>query len=143
LQKTVGAQAPRCGVDISSRVPGASQKTNEFFDEQTLQITFEAGESNLVNFLYNVGNDPSMVRVQELRLDPVDPGRYKLRGTILLAANYEKRAQPAAAAKAPFQSGAKAPAPGAGGPQAKGPGNLPGGRRVTNAPPGALNRTKT
>jgi Tfp pilus assembly protein PilO len=121
LQKTVAAQAPRCGVDIGSRVPGASlPNTNEFFDEQTLQISFEAGESNLVNFLYDVGNDPSMVRVRELRLDPIDPGRYKLRGSILLAANDEKRA----AASAP------APQP-----------NNP--RKRTNAPPGALPRTKT
>jgi hypothetical protein len=140
LQKTVGAQAPKCHVDISSRTPGTSlPSTNEFFDEQTLQITFEAEESNLVNFLYNVGNDPSMVRIRELRLDPVDPGRYKLRGTILLAANYEKRALPAAAPKPSFQPGAK-PTPG--GPPAKAPGNGPALKKNPNAPPGALPRTK-
>jgi hypothetical protein len=140
LQKTVGAQAPKCGVDIASRTPGASlPSTNEFFDEQTLQITFEAAESNLVNFLYNVGNDPSMVRIRELRLDPVDPGRYKLKGTILLAANYEKRALPVAPAKPAFQSGAK-PVPGA--PQPKTPGAAPTVKKNPNAPSSAVPRKK-
>ena len=143
LQKTVGAQAPRCGVDISSRTPGApTQNTNEFFDEQTLSITFEAGESNLVNFLYNIGNDPSMVRIRELRLDPVDPGRYKLRGSILLAANYEKRTPPPAEAKGPFQSAVKAPADAAKTGAAK-PATGNAAVRKTNAPPGALTRKKT
>jgi hypothetical protein len=143
LQKTIGAQAPNCGVDISSRTPGAAQNTNEFFDEQTLSITFEAGESNLVNFLYNVGNDPSMVRIRELRLDPVDPGRYKLRGSLLLAANYEKRTPPSAEAKAPFQPGAKpASGPAAPGTKPKS-GTVPNARKVTNAPPSATTRNKT
>ena len=139
LQQTVAAQAPKCGVDISSRVPGApTANTNEFFDEQTLQITFEASESNLVDFLYNVGNDPSMVRIRELRLDPVDPGRYKLRGSILLAANYEKRALPTQP-KSAFQPGAKpAPATAQPNPVPKGP-LL---KKNTNAPPGAALRTK-
>ncbi len=90
------------GVDINSSAAGpAALSTNEFFDEQTLVVTFEAQESNLVNFLYNVGNDPSMVRIRELRLNPADTGRYKLKGTLLLAANYEKHTPVAPAAAQP------------------------------------------
>ena len=145
LQKAVAAQAPKCGVDISSRVPGApSASTNEFFDEQTLQIAFEAGESNLVSFLYNVGNDPSMVRIKELHLDPVDPGRYKLKGTLLLAANYEKRPPPPASAttKPGVQPGAKPAASALPSPLSKGP-LLQKNNQNAPAPPGAAQRKKT
>ncbi|HWD17858.1 MAG TPA: hypothetical protein VHB20_01155 [Verrucomicrobiae bacterium] len=104
LQKTVSAQASKCGVDIINRSPGTASTaaTNDFFDEQILNITFQAEETSLVNFLYNVGNDPSMVRIREIHLDPADAGRFKLKGSIMLAANYQKRAPaPAPAAAAP------------------------------------------
>ena len=128
LQMTVNAQAPRCGVDIFTRVPGSSsqQKTNEFFDEQTLSLSFEAGESNLVSFLYNIGNDPSMVRIRELHLAPAEAGRYKLKGTILLAADYEKHpVLPAAPpAKGPVKTAPKPAVPGKQ-PEKREPGHKP------------------
>src|SRR5581483_244860 len=111
LQLAVNAQAPKCGVEIFSSTPGMNKEsTNQFFDERTLSLSFEAGESNLVSFLYNIGNDPSMVRVRTLQLGPADAARYKLKGTMLLAANYEKRPPPPPAAPAKGQV-KTAPAP--------------------------------
>jgi Tfp pilus assembly protein PilO len=100
LQMAVNAQAPKCGVEIFTSTPGSGKEAeaNQFFDERTLSLSFEAGESNLVSFLYNIGNDSSMVRVQQLQLGPADAQRYKLKGSMLLAANYEKRPPPPPAA---------------------------------------------
>lgn len=126
LQMAVNAQAPKCDVDIFTRVPGsgASQSTNQFFDEQTLSLSFAAGESNLVSFLYNIGNDPSMVRIRELHLSPADAGRYKLRGTMVLAADYEKH--PVVAAPPPAKGPVKsAPAAAPPAPVRKGPAARP------------------
>ncbi len=109
----VNAQAPKCGVEIFSSTPGVNKETtNQFFDERTLSLSFEAGESNLVTFLYNIGNDPSMVRVRQLQLGPADAARYKLKGSMLLAANYEKHPPPppAAPAKGPVKTAPAAPA---------------------------------
>jgi Tfp pilus assembly protein PilO len=77
-----------------------TQNTNEFFEEQSLPITVNAGEKELVDFLLNVGSGSSMIRVRDLDLRPVDQNRYRLQGRITLSANYQKKvaAKPAAPA---------------------------------------------
>ena len=57
----------------------------------------------MVNFLFNVGNDPSMIRVHELTLKAADANRYRLKGEAILTANYSRQpssapAKPAAVA---------------------------------------------
>ena len=122
LQTTIHTQASRAGVNIDNYQPLAPSHAtnNQFFEEQSEKITFESQESQLVNFLFNVGNDPAMVRVRELDLKPADANRYRLRGGVILTANYAK--QPAAA------PAAKPPAAGA---------KKPGGAAAPKTPPGA------
>jgi hypothetical protein len=130
LQTTIYRQASRSGVNVDNYTPyAAGHSTNAFFEEQAEKITFESQESQLIGFLFNVGNDPSMIRVRELNLKPSDANRYRLRGDAILTASYTK--QPAAA-----------PAPGkAAPPAAKTPGGAPlqktapGGRPLPGASP--------
>jgi hypothetical protein len=141
LQTTIGRQAIKTGVDISDTRSAAtvSQKTNEFYEEQSVKISFESQEQQLVNFLYNIGNDPAMIRVRELDLKAADANRYRLRGDALLSANYPRKVPVAAtktaapAAPAGKQPPAAAPKPGA----APLPKQIPGPkspRKMNNAP---------
>jgi hypothetical protein len=107
LTRKVQEKAPQYGVTVLNYVPiqntgfGAA-KTNDFFEERSLKIGVQCGESNLVNFLYDIGNDSSMVRVRELHLRPADQNRYRLSGDIMLTANFPKKApEPARAAETP------------------------------------------
>jgi hypothetical protein len=70
LKDTIRAQERKTGV-MSSIGPG-SVKTNEFFEEHSTTITVQSQEPQLVNFLYNMGMDPAMIRVAKLDLQPFD-----------------------------------------------------------------------
>ena len=155
LQSTVLTQAKKCGVSVDKVQPvGSRVKNNEFFDEEAIQIQVQSQEPQLINFLYNIGNDPSMIRVIELSLKPMESTRYHLGGAITLAANYRKAApvapapKPKAAGAKPPQSGgppaagahppnagAKPPVPGQKGPPAPKPGPNPNPRPGPNPNP--------
>jgi len=110
LQKTIMTEALKSGVTVNNYQPVTTQKgTNEFFEEQSIKINVESQEPQLVAFLYNIGNDPSMIRVRELEMKPADANRYKLRGGVTLAANYAKHpaSAPAAPKAASLPAGAK------------------------------------
>ena len=80
--------------------------TNDaFFIEQVQNINVSATEDQLVNFLYQLGNDPAMIRVRDLELQP-DTSHMKLNANVMLVANYQKNPKPAAAtaAKTPTAS---------------------------------------
>jgi Tfp pilus assembly protein PilO len=102
LTRKVQEKAPQYGVTVlqyrDSVATSSGSKTNEFFEERSLSISVQSGESNLVNFLYDMGNDPAMIRVRELHLKPADMNRYRLSGEVLLSANFQKK--PAAPAPA-------------------------------------------
>jgi Tfp pilus assembly protein PilO len=115
LQRTVSDQAIHTGVSVDEIRPVnvAHAETNQFYDEQSVKISFESQESQLVNFLFNVGNDAAMIRVRELNLQAADANRYRLKGEAVLTANYAKqaaKAAPAPAGKPP--AGAPKAAPG-------------------------------
>jgi hypothetical protein len=109
LQRSISDQAIRTGVAVSEIRPVTllNTATNAFYEEQSVKISFECQESNLINFLFNIGNDPAVIRVREINLRTADANRYRLRGDATLSANYAKQ-PPKAAAPAP---GAK-PLPG-------------------------------
>jgi len=97
LEQTVDAQARACGVFIRSRNNvalqslGPASQSDKFFERQSIKITAEATEDALVKFLYEVGNDPAMIRVWELQLNPLEPAqRYRLNASITLTADYQK-----------------------------------------------------
>jgi hypothetical protein len=132
LQRTISDQAVKTGVGIEDIRPITSvAQTNQFYEEQSVKISFECQESGLINFLFNVGNDPAMIRVRELNLRTADANRYRLRGDAMLSANYVKQAPVAPAKPAP---GAPGKTPAAPPTPAQGPG--PGGPPNLKGPPG-------
>ena len=133
LQKTIYDMAMKTGVNVSEYRPATSSgsTSNEFYEEQSLRITFECQETQLVNFLFNVGNDPAMIRVRELKLNPADANRYGLRGDAFLSANYAK--QPPKAA--PASKAAPQPATTPGKTPAVAPNPAPGGKTIPSPKP--------
>jgi type II secretory pathway component PulM len=88
FMRVIQAQSARSGVGIvqSSR---QITHTNEFFTEQVQNISAIATDAQLVDFLYKLGNDASMVRVIDLELQP-DPQHHHLNANIRLVASYQK-----------------------------------------------------
>ena len=67
-------------------------RTNDaFFVEQIQNINVTATDDELVDFLYKLGSDVSMIRVLDLELQP-DPSRQKLNANIKLVASYQRSA---------------------------------------------------
>jgi Tfp pilus assembly protein PilO len=97
FMRTVTSQAAqdRINVTVSRSLP---LHTNQFFMEQIQNITVQARDEDLVNFLYNLGSGASLIRVRDLSLHPDGP-RLQLVGNIKLVASYRKNpavAKPAA-----------------------------------------------
>jgi hypothetical protein len=65
--------------------------TNSFFEKLSLNIRVTTGESELVDFLYELGEGNSMIRVGDMTLGPA-PGANptNLSGGITLVASYQK-----------------------------------------------------
>src|SRR5258705_5929276 len=76
LLRLVTSQAAQSGVMINNQ-SRESTKTNESFVERTQQISVQSGEKQLVDFLFNLGDGSSMIRVRELSLRP-DASRMQL-----------------------------------------------------------------
>jgi hypothetical protein len=118
LSSTVYSQAALSGVTINGWTPqraaaSSGSKTNQFFDEQSGIMQFNADEKSLIDFLYNLGAGGSMIRVRSMQLNP-DPPRYKLQGSITLVASFARttplRGASAATAPAPAARPAASPA---------------------------------
>jgi hypothetical protein len=99
LQETVTALARSSGVFIqtispaSSAVIGPGSQADKFFESQSVRVNVQSAEDSLVKFLYDLGNDPAMIRVRELELRPLDNNRYRLNATFTLTAEYQKTLQ--------------------------------------------------
>ena len=88
--RTIDSQSARSGVGIVS-TSRQMTRTNEFFVEVTESINVTAGDQQLVDFLYKLGSDASMIRVHDLELQP-DPAHQRLNANIRLIASYQKAA---------------------------------------------------
>ncbi len=98
--REVQSQAIKTGVAIVNTSRQSTHTNDAFFVEQIQNITVSATDEQLVNFLYQLGNDPAMIRVRDLELQP-DTSHMKLTANIMLVASYQKnvpikRAAPAA-----------------------------------------------
>jgi Tfp pilus assembly protein PilO len=119
LLRTVQNQVQQSKIMVSGYSPvtrsSSGQSTNEFFEEQSIKITVNTGEKELVDFLLNIGAGGSMIRVRDLDLRPADQNRYRLQGSITLSANYQKKsaAKPAAAVAKPAAPAVKSSPAGA------------------------------
>jgi len=94
----IQSQASQSGVRVVSNGRITTQ-TNQFFLEKTQTISVQGGESQLVDFLYNLGSGGSQIRVRGLSVHP-DPARQQLLANVTLVASYQKKptARPAAPA---------------------------------------------
>jgi hypothetical protein len=106
LISRIQAQVARSKINAPSIRPvikSANSKTNEFFEEQILDLgVLPTGDEELVDFLVSIGTSDLMIRVRELTLQP-DASRTKLTGTMKLVASFQKNSpsKPAAATAAP------------------------------------------
>jgi hypothetical protein len=89
FQNTVTAQAAKSHVRVTSSALKPAYQTNQFFLELSQGITLESEESQLVDFLYNLGSADSLIRVRDLSLRP-DPPRQKLVAQVKLVASFQK-----------------------------------------------------
>jgi hypothetical protein len=151
LQNTIRQQERKTGVTVENYGQGSVKTNDAFFEEHSTAITVESQEPQLVNFLYNMGNDPAMIRVAKLDLKPADNNRYKLKVLVTLTANYKKKppqaASPASTGAKPTRVAAKPPAgavkPAAAGPKPTGPpapGQTP--KRAPGGPPAPVQTTR-
>jgi len=104
LLSTVQRQAIQCGVTLTS-TPRQNVHTNQFFVEINQPVSCQAGEKELVDFLYSLGAEDSMIRVAALSVRP-DQTRQRLDANVQLLASYQKK--PATPSKA-APPGAKTP----------------------------------
>jgi len=86
--RTIQQQSARSGVGVVS-MSRQMTRTNEFFVELTQNLNVIANDQQLVDFLYKLGSDASMIRVRDLELQP-DPAHQHLNASIQLIASYQK-----------------------------------------------------
>jgi Tfp pilus assembly protein PilO len=87
--RTIQSQSQTSGVQMVN--PGRSlMHTNEFFVELVQNINVIGNDQQLVDFIFKLGNDASMIRVRELELQP-DGAHQKLNANIQLVASYQKK----------------------------------------------------
>jgi len=108
----VNSEASRSGVRIIQNGT-IKNSTNQFFIEKSQGITVQAGESQLVQFLYNLGASNSLIRVRDLGLRP-EQARHDLIASIQLVASYQKKmpARPAAGSRSPASAPKNSPSSG-------------------------------
>jgi len=86
---TIQAESAATGVGILNTARSVTHTNDAFFVEQIQNISVLATDAQLVNFLYQLGNDPSMIRVRDLELAPDNP-RQRLNASLQLVASYQK-----------------------------------------------------
>ncbi len=123
FSRTVSDEMVRCGVTPLSA--GRIQtRTNQFFLELSQTITVQAGEQQLVDFLFNLGSGNSLIRVRDLSLHPDAQTRQQLAATVKLVASYQKN--PTARVASPSRTASVRPAPSPAPVSAFSPPNQPG-----------------
>jgi hypothetical protein len=89
--RTIQSQALASGVAMSPMGRQMTRTNDAFFVQQIQNINVTATDDQLVDFLYKLGSDVSMIRVLDLELQPDSP-RQKLIANIKLVASYQRNA---------------------------------------------------
>ena len=89
--RAIQSQALASGVGMGSMGRPSTRTNDAFFVEQIQNINVTATDEQLVDFLYKLGSDASMIRVRDLELQP-DPPHQKLNANIRLVASYRRNA---------------------------------------------------
>ncbi len=92
---TVNRMASKYGINLRTQgqirevLPPPGQ-TNSFFTELEIPIIVTSTEEQMVNFLYSLGKEDSLIRVRSLTLSPSREGGLLLDGNVNLVASYLK-----------------------------------------------------
>lgn len=110
FSRTVNKLASKYDVTIKSQsqireVQPVAGQTNQFFTELEIPVRIEGSEEQVVNFLYALSNDESLIRVRSLTLAPSRIGGLLLDGQLNLVASYLKNLEKAGASANPGASG--------------------------------------
>ena len=89
FMRTIQTRSINTGVSILNAPPSIMHTNDAFYVERVETISVTATDEQLVNFLYQLGNDPAMIRVRDLELQP-DGARQRLNASIQLVASYQK-----------------------------------------------------
>lgn len=89
FMRAIQDQAGRTGVSIVNVPPSVMHTNDAYYVERVETISVLATDDQLVNFLYQLGNDPAMIRVWNLALHPDGP-RQRLEAGVGLVASYQK-----------------------------------------------------
>ncbi|HWW02862.1 MAG TPA: hypothetical protein VNZ64_24395 [Candidatus Acidoferrum sp.] len=89
FNNAINLQAGQSGVRIMSN-GRLTTTTNQFFIEKSQNISLQAGEPQLVDFLYNLGSGNSLIRVRDMDLRP-EPNHHELVANVKLVASYQKK----------------------------------------------------
>jgi hypothetical protein len=89
--RTIQSQANASGVGMVNPGRPLTRTNDAFFVQQVQNINVSATDEQLVDFLYKLGSDVSMIRVLDLELQP-DPQHQKLNANIKLVASYQRNA---------------------------------------------------
>jgi hypothetical protein len=93
---------------LSSSPPHSS--TNDFFINHEVGVQAQAGEKELVDFLYSLGSGDSLMRVKSITLRP-DPSHQQLSANITIVASYKRTKPGPVPAALPPQAKPAAPPP--------------------------------
>jgi hypothetical protein len=96
--RTVISQAQQSGVTIVSPSATRTRADDAFFVEQSQNFNVLANDQQLIDFLYKLGDEASMIRVRDLVLR-ADAVHQHLNADILLVASFQKNPPKADAAK--------------------------------------------
>ena len=89
--RTIQSQATASQVEMGNMSRSTTRTNDAFFIQQIQNINVSATDDQLVDFLYKLGSDVSMIRVLDLELQP-DPPLTKLNAQIKLVASYQRNA---------------------------------------------------
>ena len=117
LSQEVSSQAALSGVTLPTITPMSrgpvGNKTNAFFEEASVGVTFNTGEKELLDFLYRLADKDLLIRAKSMQLQPEVPGRMRLQGSLTLVKSYQRptpvKSAPAPAAKPTNSATAKPP----------------------------------
>jgi Tfp pilus assembly protein PilO len=113
LMGDVNSQALMSGVTLVGQGAGRGSigsKTNVFFEEQARDFNVNSDEKSLVNFLWELGERNSLIRVRNMSIRR-DPSAMRLATTLTLVASFQKKAPPRITAATPAASTPKTSAP--------------------------------
>ncbi len=109
----VNSQVALSGITAPSISPinrSFSGKTNAFFEEASVNVTFNAGEKELIDFLYRLADKQFLIRAKSFTVQPDVPGRMRLQGNVTLVKSYQRKPPPKAVPTTPKTAPATNPA---------------------------------